>query len=105
MPQGQVDYKSGQFFIYLRLADYSRGPGDKYRVDHFIGWILRMLKFDNVDGEGRIVSLRPTLNFTIAGILFKIETDVTIVDDNDILLLVQQDKGVRVLIISTNIAV
>lgn len=39
-----------------------------------------MLKFDKVDGEARVVSLRPSLKFTMAGSLVAAQTDVAIVD-------------------------
>lgn len=90
-PQGILDNGSRQFFKYLILAELRLG-NDPPHVSDFVAWILRVLRFDDVDGEDRVVASHMILDLTMAGSRVDAQLDLAIVDESDILLLVQEDK-------------
>ncbi|KAH9979646.1 hypothetical protein BJV74DRAFT_888074 [Russula compacta] len=82
------DKKTRQLLYYLDLA---MGPkiGQEAAVGNFAAELLRGLDYD---GANRIAFIRHAIPFLICGGNSLAQTDVCIFDDNEILLLLQEDK-------------
>jgi hypothetical protein len=86
--QDATDKKTRQLLHYLDLAMDPK-VGQDAAVDNFAAELLRGLDYDN---ENRIIFIRHALPFLICGENSVAQTDVCIIDDNEILLLLQKDK-------------
>ncbi|THU95128.1 hypothetical protein K435DRAFT_966579 [Dendrothele bispora CBS 962.96] len=75
------------FFRYLKDAH----TGEESMVDDFAAFILRLLSFDK---PRRVIHTRKELSFVMFGDAVDAKTDVCVVSDLDLLLLVQEDKRV-----------
>lgn len=86
------------FFTYLARAE------DTYEcsVDDLAGHILRMLDFDDVVHR-RSLSLKRELAFTMCGEIVYAKLDYTVMDHDNHVLLVQEDKG-SYLVISSDMS-
>jgi hypothetical protein len=83
-----VDKTTRQLLHYLDLAMDPK-IGQEAAVDNFAAELLRGLNYDD---ENRIVFIRHAIPFLICGGNSVAQTDVCIMDDNEILLLLQEDK-------------
>lgn len=83
-----TDKKTKQLLHYLDLAMDPK-MGLEAAVDNFAAELLRGLEYDDND---RIVFIRHAIPFLICGETSIAQTDVCVIDDNEILLLLQEDK-------------
>ncbi|KAJ7584320.1 hypothetical protein C8J56DRAFT_950688 [Mycena floridula] len=83
-----ADKKTKQLLHYLDLAMNPK-QGQEAAVDNFAAELLKSLGYDE---ENRIVFIRHAIPFLICGEYSSAQTDVCVMDDNDILLLLQEDK-------------
>ena len=72
------------FFQYLERANI----GEEATVDDFVGHILRMLNFD----EGRLIASKRELSFTTCGTRVWAKADITVMDNAEYSLMMQEDK-------------
>jgi len=86
--QTATDKKTKQLLHYLDLAMDPK-MGQEAAVDNFAAELLRGLNYDDND---RIVFIRHALPFLICGENSIAQTDVCLMDDDEILLLLQEDK-------------
>ena len=86
--QDAQDKKTRQLLHYLDLA-MSPKIGQEAAVDNFAAELLRGLDYDDAN---RIIFIRHAIPFLICGENSSAQTDVCIIDDNEILLLLQEDK-------------
>jgi hypothetical protein len=82
------DKRTKQLLHYLDLAMDPKA-GQEAAVDNFAAELLRSLDYDDKD---RIVFIWHTIPFLICGENSAAHIDVCIMDDNEILLLLQEDK-------------
>ncbi|KAH9027595.1 hypothetical protein EDB85DRAFT_2091818 [Lactarius pseudohatsudake] len=80
-----TDKRTKQLLHYLDLAM----DGQEAAVDNFAAELLKRLGYDD---ENRIVFIRHAIPFLICGENSVAETDVCVMDDNEILLLLQEGK-------------
>jgi len=73
------------FFRYLERANI----GEKATVDDFAGHILRMLNFDD---EGKLIASKRELSFTMCGTRVWAKADITVMDNAEYSLMMQEDK-------------
>jgi len=83
-----TDKRTKQLLHYLDLAMDPK-VGLESAVDNFAAELLRGLDYDN---EDRIIFIRHAIPFLICGENSNAQTDVCVMDDNEILLLLQEDK-------------
>ncbi|KAF8219045.1 hypothetical protein L208DRAFT_1455853 [Tricholoma matsutake] len=86
-PDGPLVKGDRLFFQYMRLVEKPRSP--ESRVDDFAAFILRILNYDNKD---RIICQRTEMSFPMTGHRVDAKTDVCLMDELELLLLVQEDK-------------
>lgn len=86
-PDGPLMKDDHLFFQYMRLVENPRSP--ESRVDDFAAFILRILNYDNKD---RVICQRTEISFPMAGQRVDAKTDVCLMDELELLLLVQEDK-------------
>ena len=86
--QTAADKKTKQLLHYLDLA-MEPNIGQEAAVDNFAAELLRSLEYDDND---RIVFIRHAIPLLICGENSVAQTDVCIMDDDEILLLLQEDK-------------
>ena len=86
--QDTEDKKTKQLLHYLDLAMAPK-VGQEAAVDNFSTKLLRGLDYDNAN---RIVFIRHAIPFLICGENSVSQTDICILDDNEILLLLQVDE-------------
>jgi hypothetical protein len=86
--QDAADKRTKQLLHYLDLAMDPK-IGQEAAVDNFAAELLRGLEYDD---ENRIVFIRHAIPFLICGENSVAQTDVCVMDDNEILLLLQEDK-------------
>lgn len=86
--QNAPDNETRKLLHYLDLA-LDPKVGHESAVDNFAAKLLEKLEYD--DGE-RIIFVRRALPFLICGVTSMAQTDICVMDDNEILLLVQEDK-------------
>ncbi|KAF8800118.1 hypothetical protein BYT27DRAFT_7149116 [Phlegmacium glaucopus] len=86
--QSATDKKTKQLLHYLDLA-MNPGMGQESAVDNFAAELLRGLEYDNKD---RIIFIQLALPFVICGENSIAQTNLCIMDNNEILLLLQEDK-------------
>jgi hypothetical protein len=86
--QDAPDKSTKQLLHYLNLAMNPK-IGQEAAVDKFAVELLRSLGYDD---ENRIVFIRHAIPFPICGDNSVAQTDVCIMDDNEILLLLQEDN-------------
>ncbi|KAI9462863.1 hypothetical protein BJY52DRAFT_1255659 [Lactarius psammicola] len=86
--QDVADKRTKQLLHYLNLAT---GPkiGQEAAIDNFAAELLKGLEYED---ENRIVFIRHAIPFLICGVNSVAQTDVCILDDNEILLLLQEDE-------------
>jgi hypothetical protein len=89
--QDTADKKARQLLHYLDLAMDPK-IGQEAAVVNFAAELLRGLDYDD---EYRIVFIRHAIPFLICGGNSVAQTDVCIMDDNEILLLLQEDKSMK----------
>jgi len=85
---GAEDSETRKLLHYLDLA-LNPKVGQESAVDTFVS---KLLEQSGYDAEDRIIFIRHALPFVICGTTSLAQTDVCIMDDNEILLLVQEDK-------------
>ncbi|KAF8240065.1 hypothetical protein L208DRAFT_1352965 [Tricholoma matsutake] len=83
-----MDRETRKLLHYLDLA-LDPKVGQEAAVDNFAAKLLEKLGYD--DGD-RIIFIRRALPFLICGVSSFAQTDVCVMDDNEVLLLVQEDK-------------
>jgi len=83
-----TDMETRKLLHYLDLA-LDPKVGQEAAVDNFAAKLLEKLGYD--DGD-RIIFIRRALPFVICGVSSFAQTDVCVMDDNEVLLLVQEDK-------------
>jgi hypothetical protein len=83
-----TDKKTKQLLHYLNLVMNPK-IGLEAAVDNFAAELLRALEYDDND---RIVFIRHAIPFLICGETSVAQTDVCVMDDDEILLLLQEDK-------------
>ncbi|KAH8995326.1 hypothetical protein EDB92DRAFT_1970486 [Lactarius akahatsu] len=83
-----TDKRTKQLLHYLDLAMEPK-IGQEAAVDNFAAELLKCLGYDD---ENRIVFIRHAIPFLICGENLVAQTDVCVMDDNEILLLLQEDK-------------
>ncbi|TBU56677.1 hypothetical protein BD310DRAFT_794174, partial [Dichomitus squalens] len=66
-------------------------PGEESAVDDFAVQLFKVLHYTGRDAS-RVVRTRKDLTFCVCGEQMRAQTDVCIMDDLDILLVVQEDK-------------
>jgi hypothetical protein len=86
--QTATDKKTKQLLHYLDLAMDPK-VGQEAAVDNFAAELLRGLDYDDND---RIVFIRHAIPFLTCGQNSVAQTDICILDDDEILLLLQEDK-------------
>ena len=86
--QDAADKRTKQLLHYLDLAMDPK-IGQEAAADNFAAELLRGLEYDD---ENRIVFIRHAIPFLICGENSVAQTDVCIMDDNEILLLLQEDN-------------
>ena len=86
--QDAADKSTKQLLHYLDLVMNPK-IGQEVAVDNFAAELLRSLGYDD---ENRIVFIRHAIPFLICGDNSVAQTNVCIMDDNEILLLLQEDK-------------
>jgi len=86
-PDGPLMKDDHLFFQYMRLVENPRSP--ESRVDDFAAFILRILNYNN---EDRVICQRTKISFPMAGQRVDAKTDVCLMDELELLLLVQEDK-------------
>ena len=86
--QDAADKKTKQLLHYLDLVMDPK-VGQEAAVDNFAAELLRGLDYDD---DNRIVFIRHAIPFLICGVNSVAQTDVCVMDDNEILLLLQEDK-------------
>ncbi|KAH9071197.1 hypothetical protein EDB83DRAFT_2541838 [Lactarius deliciosus] len=84
-----TDKGTKQLLHYLDLAMEPK-IGQEAAVVNFAAELLRGLGYDD---DNRIVFIRHAIPFLICGENSVAQTDVCVMDDNEILLLLQEDKG------------
>ncbi|KIJ16035.1 hypothetical protein PAXINDRAFT_11074 [Paxillus involutus ATCC 200175] len=84
-----ADSETRKFLHYLDLA-LDPKVGQEAAVVNFASKLLEKLGYD--DG-GRIIFFRRALPLLICGVSSLAQTDICVMDDNEILLLVQADEG------------
>ena len=86
--QEAADKNTRRLLHYLDLA---MGPkiGQEAAVENFVAELLKGLDYDD---ENRLVFIRYTIPFLICGENLFAQNDVCIMDDNEILLLLQENK-------------
>ena len=87
-PNDTVDDNAYELLRHMDLA-MSPAPAEESAVDDFAILLLRALGYT---GRGRVFRSRKDIPLVICGENSHAKTDVCIVDDNEILLLVQEDK-------------
>jgi len=82
---------SDEGYVLLRTLDIAMSPppNEESAVDDFAVALLRACGYIR---RGRVVRTRKDINFLVCGENRHAKTDVCILDDNEILLLVQEDK-------------
>ena len=83
-----VDSETRKMLHYLDLA-LDPKAGQEAAVFNFTSKLLEKLGYD--DGD-RIIFVRHALPLVICGVSSSAQTDICVMDDNEILLLVQEDK-------------
>ncbi|KXN65745.1 hypothetical protein CONCODRAFT_44302 [Conidiobolus coronatus NRRL 28638] len=83
------DKTAYQFMRYLDLATHPR-EGEESAVDDFAAEILRLLDYDD---NGRVIRTRKSIDMLMCGQETYAKTDVCIVSEDSILLLLQEDKS------------
>ncbi|CAA7263532.1 unnamed protein product [Cyclocybe aegerita] len=83
-----TEKKTKQLLHYLDLAMDPK-MGQEAAVANFAAELLRGLEYDDND---RIVFIRHAIPFLICGETLIAQTDVCVIDDDEILLLLQEDK-------------
>lgn len=83
-----TDRETRKLLHYLDLA-LDPKVGQEAAVDNFAAKLLEKLGYDDDD---RIIFIRRALPFLICGVSSFAQTDVCVMDDNEVLLLVQEDK-------------
>ncbi|KAM6493592.1 hypothetical protein JOM56_011726 [Amanita muscaria] len=83
-----ADSETRKLLHYLDLA-LDPKVGQEAAVDNFASKLLEKLGYD--DGD-RIIFVRRALPLVICGVYSSAQTDICVMDDNEILLLVQEDK-------------
>lgn len=80
-------------YALLRSMDLAMAGrhGEESAVDDFVVQLFRILRYTGRD-VGRVVRTRKDLQFWVCGQERHAQTDVCIMNDDDILLLVQEDK-------------
>ena len=86
--QNAADDDTRRLLHYLDLA-LDPKVGQESAVDNLAAKLLEKLGYD--DG-GRIIFVRRALPLLICGVASLAQTDICVMDDNEILLLVQEDK-------------
>ncbi|KAI0269476.1 hypothetical protein BGY98DRAFT_1014873 [Russula aff. rugulosa BPL654] len=86
--QDAADKSTRRLLHYLDLAINPK-IGQEAAVDNFAAELLRALDYDD---EKRIVFIRRAIPFLVCGVNSVAQTDVCIMDDNEIQLLLQDDK-------------
>jgi|SRR5712671_747800 len=89
--QDRNEARNVETYAFLRLLDLAMAinPTEESAVDDFAVNLFRSL---NYTGIGRVARTRKDIPLFICGELRHAKTDVCILDDSDILLLVQEDK-------------
>jgi hypothetical protein len=79
-------------YKFLRYLDLAMRPdeGQESAVDDFAAEILRMMQYESI---GHIICLRKDIKLLMCGQETHAKTDVCVLDTNDILLLIQEDKS------------
>ena len=88
---GPNDAADDSAYELLRTMDLAMtpAPAEESAVDDFAVLLLRALGYT---GRGRVLRTRKDLPLVICGETRHAKTDVCLIDDNEILLLVQEDK-------------
>jgi hypothetical protein len=86
--QHAADNETRKLLHYLDLA-LDPKVGQEAAVDNFAARLLEKLGYD--DGD-RIIFIRRALPLVICGVSSLAQTDICVMDDNEVLLLVQEDK-------------
>ncbi|KAJ7790611.1 hypothetical protein B0H14DRAFT_2939062 [Mycena olivaceomarginata] len=90
-PSAQISKENRLFFRYLEDATsrFPSGPPAESAVDDFAAFLLRMLDYDEPE---RVVHQRLEIGFMMCGQKVDAKPDVVIMDGDDYILLVQEDK-------------
>jgi hypothetical protein len=86
-PDGPFMKDDRLFFQYMRLVENPRSS--ESRVDDFSAFILRILNYDN---EDRVICQRTEISFPMAGQRIDAKTNVCLMDELELILLVQEDN-------------
>ncbi|KAH9001258.1 hypothetical protein EDB92DRAFT_1825584 [Lactarius akahatsu] len=88
---GPDDAADDGVYELLRMMDLamSPAPAEESAVDDFVVLLLRALRYNT---RGRVLRTRKDIPLVICGENRYAKTDVCIIDQNEILLLVQEDK-------------
>ncbi|KAI9229344.1 MAG: hypothetical protein DHS80DRAFT_14113 [Piptocephalis tieghemiana] len=79
-------------YKFMRFLDLAMRPeeGQESAVDDFAAELLRIMQYETV---GRVVCMRKDIRLLMCGHRTHAKTDVCIIDTNDVLLLIQEDKS------------
>jgi hypothetical protein len=90
-PSAPISKENRLFFRYLEDATsrFPSGPPAESAVDDFAAFLLRMLDYDEPE---RVVHQRLEIGFMMCGQKVDAKPDVVIMDGDDYILLVQEDK-------------
>ena len=86
-PDGPLTKDDRLFFQYMGLVENPRSP--ESRVDDFAAFVLHILNYDD---EDRVICQRTEISFPMAGQRVDAKTDVCLMDELELLLLIQEDK-------------
>ena len=91
IPPGHLRRDNRLFFQYLMLEE--RATSEEYAVDNFTGFLLRMLRYDEIDGVDGLVQLGKDFSFDMAGKRINVWADVCVMQNSDDLLLVHIERS------------
>ncbi|KAF8909712.1 hypothetical protein CPB84DRAFT_1673391 [Gymnopilus junonius] len=88
-PEEPLQKDDRLFFRYLGLVEKPQSP--ESHVDDFAAFILRIFNYDS-DDQDRVICQRPEFSFPMAGQRVDAKSDLCVMNENDYLLIVHEDK-------------